>query len=182
MLNQIYYRFKPLLPWHLRIKLRRILARHRRKTCQAVWPINEGAGSVPNGWPGWPEGKKFALVLTHDVEGASGLEKCRQLMELEKGLGFHSSFNFIPEGEYEASGELREELVRNDFEVGVHDLRHDGVSRLFEMGLSIPRAASVSGHRSWQSLKRYTHIRQAGDKYENWQWLERICPAEPATT
>ncbi len=62
-----------------------------------------------------------------------------------------------------------------------HDLRHDGVSRLFEMGLSIPRAASVSGHRSWQSLKRYTHIRQAGDKYENWQWLEKIRPAEPAT-
>ena len=62
-----------------------------------------------------------------------------------------------------------------------HDLRHDGVSRLFEMGLSIPRAASVSGHRSWQSLKRYTHIRQAGDKYENWQWLEKICPAEVAS-
>jgi hypothetical protein len=30
-----------------------------------------------------------------------------------------------------------------------HDLRHDGVSRLFEMGKTIPQAASVSGHRSW---------------------------------
>ena len=29
-----------------------------------------------------------------------------------------------------------------------HDLRHDGVSRLFEMGKTIPQAASVSGHRS----------------------------------
>lgn len=46
-----------------------------------------------------------------------------------------------------------------------HDLRHDGVSRLFEMGRSIPQAAAVSGHRSWQSLKRYTHLRQVGDKY-----------------
>ena len=149
MLNQIYYRFKPLLPWHLRIKLRRILARHRRKTCQAVWPINEGAGSVPNGWPGWPDGKKFALVLTHDVEGASGLEKCRQLMELEKGLGFHSSFNFIPEGEYEASGELREELVRNDFEVGVHDLRHDGKLFWHRKNFSV-NANSINGYlRKW---------------------------------
>jgi integrase len=52
-----------------------------------------------------------------------------------------------------------------------HDLRHDGVSRLFEMGLNIPQVAAVSGHRSWSSLKRYTHIRQTGDKYADWKWL-----------
>lgn len=51
-----------------------------------------------------------------------------------------------------------------------HDLRHEGISRLFEMGRTIPHAASVSGHRSWQSLKRYSHMRQSGDKYENWKW------------
>jgi integrase len=51
-----------------------------------------------------------------------------------------------------------------------HDLRHEGVSRLFEMGRSIPQAASVSGHRSWQSLKRYSHLRQTGDKYQDWMW------------
>jgi integrase len=51
-----------------------------------------------------------------------------------------------------------------------HDLRHEGVSRLFEVGRTIPQAASVSGHRSWQSLRRYTHLRQIGDKYENWKW------------
>lgn len=51
-----------------------------------------------------------------------------------------------------------------------HDLRHEGISRLFEMGRTIPQAASVSGHRSWQSLKRYSHMRQSGDKYENWKW------------
>lgn len=52
-----------------------------------------------------------------------------------------------------------------------HDLRHEGVSRLFEMGKTIPQAASVSGHRSWQSLERYTHLRQTGDKYARWKWL-----------
>jgi len=51
-----------------------------------------------------------------------------------------------------------------------HDLRHEGVSRLFEMGWTIPHVASVSGHRSWSSLKRYTHIRQIGDKYKDWKW------------
>jgi integrase len=52
-----------------------------------------------------------------------------------------------------------------------HDLRHDGVSRLFEMGLNIPQAACVSGHRDWKSLKRYAHIKQTGDKYADWKWL-----------
>lgn len=51
-----------------------------------------------------------------------------------------------------------------------HDLRHDGISRLFELGWSIPRVATVSGHRTWSSLKRYTHIRQDGDKYAGWDW------------
>jgi integrase len=51
-----------------------------------------------------------------------------------------------------------------------HDLRHEGISRLFEIGKTIPQAATVSGHRSWTSLKRYTHIRQTGDKYSNWRW------------
>ncbi|MGC2078077.1 MAG: site-specific integrase [Xanthobacteraceae bacterium] len=51
-----------------------------------------------------------------------------------------------------------------------HDLRHEGISRLFEMGRTIPQVAAVSGHRSWTSLKRYTHIRQSKDKYNNWKW------------
>ena len=50
-----------------------------------------------------------------------------------------------------------------------HDLRHEGISRLFEMGRTIPQVAAVSGHRSWTSLKRYTHIRQLGDKYADWK-------------
>lgn len=64
-----------------------------------------------------------------------------------------------------------------------HDLRHEGISRLFEMNYSIPRAAEVSGHRSWISLKRYTHLRQTGDKYAGWEWnpLPRSAAPEAAT-
>lgn len=54
-----------------------------------------------------------------------------------------------------------------------HDLRHEGISRLFEMGWDIPRVASVSGHRTWQTLVRYTHLEKEGDKYEGWPWLEK---------
>jgi integrase len=53
-----------------------------------------------------------------------------------------------------------------------HDLRHEGISRLFEMGRTIPQVAAVSGHRSWTSLKRYTHIRQSSDKFGNWKWKD----------
>ncbi|CAI8791478.1 Tyr recombinase domain-containing protein [Pseudomonas sp. IT-P171] len=58
-----------------------------------------------------------------------------------------------------------------------HDLRHDGVSRLFEMDWDIPRVASVSGHRDWNSLRRYTHLRGSRDPYQNWEWLRMIVQA-----
>jgi integrase len=41
----------------------------------------------------------------------------------------------------------------------LHDLRHEGISRLFEAGYRIEQVAVVSGHRDWSMLKRYTHIR-----------------------
>lgn len=60
-----------------------------------------------------------------------------------------------------------------------HDLRHEGVSRLFEMGWTIPEVSTVSGHRSWQSLQRYSHLRESGDKYAGWKWLEAVTTSPP---
>lgn len=40
-----------------------------------------------------------------------------------------------------------------------HDLRHEAASRLFEKGLHPMEVASITGHRSMQMLKRYTHLR-----------------------
>lgn len=40
-----------------------------------------------------------------------------------------------------------------------HDLRHHGVSLLFEQGYRIEQVALVSGHKSWQHLKRYTNLK-----------------------
>ena len=58
-----------------------------------------------------------------------------------------------------------------------HDLRHEGVSRLFEMDWDIPRVASVSGHRDWNSMRRYTHLRGRGDAYADWPWLDIVVKA-----
>jgi integrase len=54
-----------------------------------------------------------------------------------------------------------ERLVRR---VGIenlrwHDLRHEAISRFFEMGLNAPEVALISGHRDPRMLFRYTHPR-----------------------
>jgi integrase len=40
-----------------------------------------------------------------------------------------------------------------------HDLRHEATSRLFELGLDRVEAAAVTGHKTLQMLKDYTHLR-----------------------
>ena len=40
-----------------------------------------------------------------------------------------------------------------------HDLRHEAVTRLFEKGLNTIEVGTISGHKTIQTLKRYTHLR-----------------------
>ena len=39
-----------------------------------------------------------------------------------------------------------------------HDLRHEAITRFFERGLSLPEVATISGHKTWTMLRRYTHL------------------------
>ncbi|GAB2836736.1 site-specific integrase [Comamonas piscis] len=41
----------------------------------------------------------------------------------------------------------------------LHDMRHEGTSRLFEEGYAIQEVALVTGHKKWETLKRYTNLR-----------------------
>jgi hypothetical protein len=92
-------------------------------------------------------GKKVRVGAYHDVEGPEGLAQCRQLMQLEMQMGFRSSFNFIPEGEYRVPREFREELKEKGFEVGIQDLKHDG--KLFQNREAFRRGA--------KQINRYMH-------------------------
>jgi glycosyltransferase involved in cell wall biosynthesis len=125
-LNRIYYGIKPVLPWRLRMAMRQWRGARRRKAFSDVWPIDPAAGTVPAGWPGWPDGRQFAFILTHDVEGAKGMSRVEQLMAVEQKHGFCSSFNFVPKGEYLLSDELKRRLKEEGFEIGLHGLEHDG--------------------------------------------------------
>jgi hypothetical protein len=124
-LMNLYYGVKPAIPDRALLSLRRRHVAWVRGRNEHVWPIDERASRPPDGWTGWPEGKEFALILTHDVESAAGQARCRQLAELEMGLGFRSSFNFVAE-DYPVDGDLQRFLVESGFEVAVHGLTHAG--------------------------------------------------------
>lgn len=152
LLRPLYYLLKPALPRGLRMWLRRALAKRLRRRVTQFWPINSSAGKPPEEWPGWPDGKKFAFVLTHDVEGKEGLDRCRQLAEVDVGMGFRASFNFVPEGEYETPRDLRDFLTARGFEVGVQDLQHDG--RLYSSRqMFLARAQRINGYlKEWGAV------------------------------
>jgi len=52
---------------------------------------------------------------------------------------------------------IKEEQGLKD--VRFHDLRHEAVSRFVEAGFSDQEVSAISGHKSMQMLKRYTHLR-----------------------
>lgn len=139
----VFYRIKSIIPRRLQIFLRRAIASRKRKKHKATWPINPSAARPPEGWSGWPDKKKFALILTHDVETAAGQYKCIELMNLEKRLGFRSSFNFVLE-DYRVSERLRLSLEEEGFEVGIHGLKHDG--KLFQSREIFDKRAPLINH------------------------------------
>lgn len=58
------------------------------------------------------------------------------------------------------SKKFHEAVVRAGIDdLVLHDLRHEGISRLFELGFQIQEVALVSGHTNWRTLARYTHLR-----------------------
>ncbi len=120
-----FYKIKRFIPRSIQIGLRRIRAKQKVASYSDVWPILESANNRPAGFPDWPDGKKFAFVLMHDVEHAAGQAKVAKLSALEKERGFRSSFNFVPE-RYKQDYDLHKALKADGFEIGVHGLNHDG--------------------------------------------------------
>ena len=165
--KQIYYQFvRPFLPGFLRAHLRTILLSRQRDGSALHWPIedryvrfqcaivahlmaNRSLDSIPY-IHFWPVGKRFAFVLTHDVETADGQKHVREVAGLDERYGFRSSFNFVPE-KYRIDPELISELKGRGFEVGVHGLKHDG--RLFSSkAIFDSRAKKINGYlKQWNA-------------------------------
>jgi GT2 family glycosyltransferase len=141
----IYYRLKPLLPRRLQLALRRRYAKRQARTEFPRWPIEpvlverqrkrlctelerHGVERLPT-IANWPQGRRFAAVLTHDVEGPAGVANVRKAIEIERRHGFVSSWNFVAEW-YPIEPGLLDHVRASGCEVGLHSIKHD--CKLFE--------------------------------------------------
>jgi hypothetical protein len=136
-----YYAVKPLVPRRVQLGLRRLLARRNARSEHPRWPIEDrllraraervrgqlaASGEERLAFVNfWPDGKRFAFVLTHDVEGPEGVRKLPDVLAVERRHGFVSSWNFV--AEWYPLDKAVLELVRSaGCEVGLHGIRHDG--------------------------------------------------------
>ncbi|MCG6961348.1 hypothetical protein LJE82_15780 [bacterium BMS3Abin03] len=168
MIRKIFYILKPVIPRSVQIYLRQMLVKKQMKRYKNIWPVLPGSEKKPSGWKGWKDDKKFAFVLTHDVELQAGHDKCKELLEIEKKLGFKSSFNFVPE-RYHVSEELRKYIAENGFEVGVHGLNHDG--KLF----SNKKTFDLRSKKINNYLKEWSAVGfRAPAMHHNLDWLKQL--------
>lgn len=142
LVRDVYYVFRPLMPVPVRSVLQRAHLRGQLSNHFPNWPVDRtvdriletlmefalranGNEPIPFVWF-WPEGKRAALILTHDVESSAGIAFTPRLMDIDAEFGFRSSFQLIPEKRYEVTSALLHEIKSRGFEVNVHDLNHDG--------------------------------------------------------
>ena len=157
-IKQVYYILKPFLPRALTRQLRRLYRQMPEgetasipfpcedRYARFLWRVIEIiSAQVPylHTRPLWPADRRFALILTHDIETAEGQRFAHVVADLEEGLGFRSSFNFVPE-RYPIDKGLVDELRRRGFEIGIHGLKHDG--KLFRSRAEFERRAVRINH------------------------------------
>lgn len=165
--NNLYYLCKPLIPRFVQLYIRRAVVHRLRQKYNDIWPIDEKTGAWPDGFTGWPDGRQFALVLNHDVDTQSGQEKCRELMELEEGLGFRSTFYFVPQKRYTPDLNLHREIRSKEFEVGVHGLNHDG--NLFKSyEIFYKKAIKINGYLAAWNTRGFS----SPSMHHNISWME----------
>ena len=157
--TRLYYRVKPFFPRSWISRIRRIYTHSKNGTFPLGWPAEARFAEFQ--WEVlrramllseqkeisiiyfWPKGKRYAFVLTHDIETAKGQRLVPVLADLEEELGFRSSFNFVPEL-YALDLGLMQDLRNRGFEIGVHGLKHDG--KLFDTYQQFTRRAERINH------------------------------------
>jgi peptidoglycan/xylan/chitin deacetylase (PgdA/CDA1 family) len=140
-----YYTAKPVIPRSVQLRLRRRYASRQASRRFPSWPIEPilierqhadlrralleaDTDRLPLVCF-WPNRHSSACVLTHDVEGARGIERIDRVLEIERRHGFVSSWNFVAE-DYEIPPRTFERLRAAGCEIGLHGIKHDG--KLFQ--------------------------------------------------
>lgn len=109
----------------------------------------------------------------NDVTVDLPVEAMRIIQSMPRDSGFIFPFN--PRSVGTAWRRHRDALEIKDLRF--HDLRHEGISRLFEIGEPDYFVRKISGHEPGGCVARYAHVRNKGDKFKNWLWIERVIGA-----
>ena len=186
-----YYRTRPFIPRSIQLFLRRRYARIQSAHIRfPAWPIEPRVVEILEDClkqilqkrnrplihriSPWPEKKRFAFVITHDVEGKDGLRHAPNVAALEKKYGFVASWNIVPEL-YPIDGRIVENLKAEGCEIGVHGLKHDGREfesrEVFEKRIiKIKQYASqwkAAGFRSPSTLRNVDWVPDLGFDYDS---------------
>ena len=167
-IRSAYYLLKPLIPRSFQLHLRRQLVTQKQALYASKWPIDIAASLSRELFKGWPDDNKFAVILTHDVDTEKGKAKCFYLAEVERRLGFWSSFNFVPE-KYRVDPNLLSQLVDSGFEIGVHGLNHDG--KLYKSRKTFQeRATKINAYlKQWDAVGF-----RSPSMHHNLEWLHDL--------
>jgi peptidoglycan/xylan/chitin deacetylase (PgdA/CDA1 family) len=162
-----YYAIKPMLPRATQLALRRLYARRQAERRFPAWPIETlrvdqlkdrfraelqatGAERVPF-VNFWPERHRFAFILTHDVEGPSGMENIPRVLEIERRHGLRSSWNLVAE-DYPIDPGLFPALREAGCEIGLHALHHDGLLFADRASFDAPLPRIHAVMREWGAV------------------------------
>ncbi len=129
--QRIYYNLlRPFIPLKFRHKIQKYISSSIK--CQKYF-INEdfinflylNIGMIEFPEDLYPERKKTAIILTHDVEGELGLKSIPQVIKVEQKYNLYSSWNIVPYKYRMDEGILRF-IVETKNEIGIHGYNHDG--------------------------------------------------------
>lgn len=136
----LFYRAKPLIPRRAQLAARRLVIRRQGVPEFPSWPLDTSVSRLTAFYAAcalqaaglsegeflwfWPDARRAAVILTHDVESDEGIRLALELADVEQEHGFRSSFNFGAWYTKPDAGVLRE-LSERGFEIGMHGLTHD---------------------------------------------------------
>lgn len=178
-----YYLVRPVLPRRLQLRLRRAYTQVQERASFPDWPAEEslhdlyrwlfgllaGLAGQPVPFIGeWPDGRSWALVLTHDVETDAGYRSLGLLREPERQLGYRSSWNFVPL-RYKVAEETVSKLREEGCEVGVHGLLHDG----HDLGSRRLLAKRLPAMREYADRWQAVGFRSPATQ-RKWEWMPAL--------
>ena len=143
----------PFHPHRVPPRVRRVVRdglvalRRRRGAVFPAWPIEPSVEVARHAWlrarqlaepgtearPWWPDGKRFVLVLTHDIDSSGGQRVAGELAALEEERGLRSCSYVVGQDWPVDHGRL-EALRACGHELGLHDAHHDNRGPFLERG------------------------------------------------